>query len=218
MAEKKAIKLGASGNVALPQQVFDEKFNGPLVHQTVLAELAAQRAGTASTKTRAMVRGGGVKPWRQKGTGRARAGSIRSPIWKGGGTVFGPSSRHFTSKVNRKARKKALRSALSVHAGRKSIAVLDPSSFDRPDTGKANELLSKWGADRPTLVLLADSEEVCVKSFRNLAQVEVQSCVDATVAEIIGAASLVVSPAAIDLLASRSVVHERCAGTDGEGD
>ncbi len=218
MAENKAERLGASGNVALPPQIFSEKFNGPLVHETVKAEMAALRAGTASTKTRAMVRGGGIKPWRQKGTGRARAGSIRSPIWTGGGTTFGPSPRHYTMKVNRKARKKALRAALSLHAARKSIAVVDPESFDEPKTSKADELLSKWGADAPTLVLLADDEEACAKSFRNLAQVDVQSSVDATVTEIIRAASLVVTPAALDLLASRAVAHDDRQGSTGEGE
>lgn len=218
MAEKKAERLGASGNVVLPSQIFSEKFNGPLVHETVKAEMAALRTGTASTKTRAMVRGGGIKPWRQKGTGRARAGSIRSPIWTGGGTTFGPSPRHYTVKVNRKARKKAFRAALSLHAARKSIAVLDPEFFDEPKSSKASELLSKWGADGPTLVLLADDEEVCAKSFRNLAQVDVQSSVDATVTEIIHAASLVVTPAALDLLASRAVAHDDRNGSTGEGD
>ncbi len=208
MPERKAAKLGASGNVLLPGKVFGERFNGPLVHETVRADMAALRSGTASTKTRAQVRGGGKKPWRQKGTGRARAGSIRSPIWAGGGTTFGPSPRNYSVKVNRKARKKALRAALSLHADRESIGVIDPDAFDDPDTGMANELLSKWGADRPTLVLLADDEEVCAKSFRNLARVEVQSSVEATVAEIIRAASLVLSPAAIDLLASRAVARD----------
>ena len=208
MPERKAAKLGTSGNVSLPGKVFGERFNGPLVHETVRADMAALRSGTASTKTRAQVRGGGKKPWRQKGTGRARAGSIRSPIWAGGGTTFGPSPRNYSVKVNRKARKKALRAALSLHADRESIGVIDPDAFDDPDTGMANELLSKWGADRPTLVLLADDEEVCAKSFRNLARVEVQSSVEATVAEIIRAASLVLSPAAIDLLASRAVARD----------
>ena len=208
MPERKAAKLGASGTVSLPGQVFGERFNGPLVHETVRADMAALRSGTASTKTRAQVRGGGKKPWRQKGTGRARAGSIRSPIWAGGGTTFGPSPRNYSVKVNRKARKKALRAALSLHADRESIGVIDPDSFDEPDTGMASELLSKWGADRPTLVLLADDEEVCAKSFRNLARVEVQSSVEATVAEIIRAASLVLSPAALDLLASRAIASD----------
>ena len=110
------------------------------------AELAARRQGTHSTKTRGQVRGGGAKPWRQKGTGRARAGSIRSPIWTGGGTVFGPQPRNYTFKVNRKERRAALRSALSLHADRGSLAVFDPAAFDTPSTKKAAELIAGWDA------------------------------------------------------------------------
>src|SRR3978361_244524 len=126
--------LGGSKSVDLDDTAFGARFNGPLVHESVRAELNARRRGTASTKTRGNVRGGGAKPWRQKGTGRARAGSTRSPIWTGGGTIFGPSPRHYTFKVNRKERRAALRSALSVHAGRGSIALFDPSTFDTPPT------------------------------------------------------------------------------------
>ena len=113
--------LGGSGTLTLDADVFGAPFNGPLVHECVVAELAARRRGTHATKTRGMVRGGGAKPWRQKGTGRARAGSSRSPLWSGGGTVFGPSPRHYIVKVNRKARRAALRSALSLHAERGSL-------------------------------------------------------------------------------------------------
>src|SRR4051812_49935163 len=114
--------LGGGGMLALDDDVFGAPFNGPLVHECVVAELAARRRGTHATRTRGMVSGGGAKPWRQKGTGRARAGSSRSPLWTGGGTVFGPSPRHYTVKVNRKARKAALRSVLSIHAERESLA------------------------------------------------------------------------------------------------
>ena len=122
--------LGGTKKVKLDADVFGAPFNGPLVHEVVVAELAARRRGTHATKTRGMVRGGGAKPWRQKGTGRARAGSTRSPIWTGGGIVFGPQPRHYTVKVNRKARRAALRSALSVHAERKSMFAFDPADFD----------------------------------------------------------------------------------------
>ena len=110
--------------------MFGAPFNGPLVHECVVAELAARRRGTHATKTRGMVSGGGAKPWRQKGTGRARAGSSRSPLWTGGGVVFGPSPRHYTVKVNRKARRAALRSVLSVHAERGSIFGRRRGRFD----------------------------------------------------------------------------------------
>ena len=121
--------------------MFGAPFNGPLVHETVIAELAARRQGTHSTRTRGMVRGGGAKPWRQKGTGRARQGTIRAPQWTGGGVVFGPSPRHYTVKVNRKARKAALRSALSLHAERGSLFGLDAGAFDAPSTKQAAGLL-----------------------------------------------------------------------------
>src|SRR5271165_1651227 len=137
--------LGASRKVKLDDGAFAARFSGTLVHQSVRAEQAARRRGTAATKTRGMVSGGGAKPWRQKGTGRARAGSSRSPLWAGGGTVFGPHPRSYTFKVNRKERRAALRSALSLHAGRGSIAVLDPDAFAAPKTSQALDLLADWG-------------------------------------------------------------------------
>src|SRR6476619_6507714 len=133
----KAPILGGSKQLGLDDAAFGARFNGQLVHESVRAELNARRQGTASTKTRGLVSGGGAKPWRQKGTGRARAGSSRSPVWTGGGTVFGPQPRHYTFKVNRKERRAALRSALSVHADRGTIAVLDIAGFDTPSTKKA---------------------------------------------------------------------------------
>src|SRR3954464_1857511 len=138
--------LGGTSTATLDEAVFGARFNGPLVHESVRAELAARRQGTASTKTRGLVRGGGAKPYRQKGTGRARQGSIRSPQFAGGGTVFGPSPRHYTFKVNRKERRAALRSALSVHADRGTVAVLDASAFDAPSTKQAAGLLADWAA------------------------------------------------------------------------
>src|SRR6476619_5909634 len=137
--------LGASKKVKLDDDAFGARFNGPLVHESVRAELNARRQGTHATKTRGEVRGGGAKPWRQKGTGRARAGSTRSPIWTGGGTTFGPKPRHFTFKVNRKERRAAFRSALSVHADRGSLAVFDVASFDEVSTKAAARLLADWG-------------------------------------------------------------------------
>src|SRR5262249_46080585 len=137
--------LGGTSTATLDDAVFGARFNGPLVHESVRAELAARRQGTHSTKTRGNVRGGGAKPWRPNGHGRARAGSSRSPIWTGGGTVFGPSPRHYTFKVNRKERRAALRSALSIHAERDSLAVFDATNgFDTPSTKAAATLLSDW--------------------------------------------------------------------------
>ena len=148
----------APTDVKLDETVFGARFNGPLVHESVRAELNARRQGTASTKTRGKVRGGGSKPWRQKGTGRARAGSSRSPIWTGGGTVFGPSPRRYTFKINRKERRAALRCALSLHAERSSIGVFDPASFSTPSTSAASKLLGGWGAQGSVLVVLTDAD------------------------------------------------------------
>src|SRR4051812_47150128 len=134
MPKAPALGGGAAGH--LDAAGCEQPFNGPLVHEVVVAELAARRQGTHATKTRGMVSGGGAKPWRQKGTGRARAGTSRSPIWTGGGVVFGPHPRHYVVKVNRKARRAALRSALSVHAERATIHVVDATAFDEPSTAK----------------------------------------------------------------------------------
>ncbi|MEA2185933.1 MAG: large subunit ribosomal protein [Solirubrobacteraceae bacterium] len=200
--------LGASKTSKLDDAAFGAPFNEPLVHQSVRAELAARRQGTHATKTRGNVRGGGAKPWRQKGTGRARAGSSRSPIWTGGGTTFGPSPRHYTFKVNRKERRAALRSALSVHAGRGSLALLDPTPFDTPSTKAAAELLDSSGLSLPVLLVLSDAQERAALSFRNLARVSVLPVSQVGVTDIIGAASLVCSQEALDALTARAKGEE----------
>ena len=192
------------GTVTLDGNAFGATFNMPVVHEAVRAELAARRQGTHSTKTRGEVSGGGAKPWRQKGTGRARAGSSRSPVWTGGGTVFGPTPRGYTFKVNRKARRAAFRSALSVHAERESLAVFDAGVFSAPSTSQAAKLLGDWGAAPSFLVLLGADEAAAGKSFRNLKRVSVMPVQDAGVADIIGAASLLVSEAALPALAARA--------------
>ena len=201
MAE--ATILGGSGRLTLDDDVFGAPFNGPLVHECVVAELAAKRQGTHATKTRGMVRGGGAKPWRQKGTGRARAGSSRSPVWTGGGTVFGPSPRHYTVKVNRKARRAALRSALSLHAERGSLFGVDPAGFDAPSTKQARNLLEGTRGGT-TLVVLAEEEALAAKSFRNLANVVVLNAENAGVADIVRPGTLVASQTAIDALTARA--------------
>lgn len=177
---------------------FGVPFNGTLVHEVVRAELNARRRGTAATRTRGRVRGGGVKPWRQKGTGRARAGSIRSPLWAGGGTTFGPSPRSYTFKVNRKARRAALRCALSLHAERDSLALIDAESFEAPSTKRAAGALSAWDRQGSVLVLVVSAEEAASKSFRNLEHASVKVANAVGVADIVGAGSLVLSPAALD--------------------
>jgi large subunit ribosomal protein L4 len=204
------------GSVDLDPVAFEAKFNMPLVHETVRAELNARRHGTASTKTRGEVSGGGAKPWRQKGTGRARAGSSRSPVWTGGGTVFGPTPRHYTVKVNRKARRAALRGVLSLHAERESLAVFDATNFYEPSTRQAAELLDEWGATTPTLVVLAESEAAAGKSFRNLPHAHAIPVEDAGVADLVGAASLLVSEAAMQSLVARAAGSAESADASAE--
>jgi large subunit ribosomal protein L4 len=206
-----AVVLGSrppsSKKVKLDDGAFGARFAGPLVHQTVRAEQAARRRGTAATKTRGMVSGGGAKPWRQKGTGRARAGSSRSPIWTGGGTVFGPQPRSYTFKVNRKEQRAALRCALSLHADRGSLAVLDAGAFSAPKTAQAAGLLDDWGPRAevfPALVVLGAEESAAALSFRNIARVAVTTVEDLGVTDVIGAASLLVSESVLDALAART--------------
>jgi large subunit ribosomal protein L4 len=204
-----------SKKVKLDETAFTAKFNGPLVHQSVRAEQAARRRGTAATKTRGMVSGGGAKPWKQKGTGRARAGSSRSPIWTGGGTVFGPKPRSYTFKVNRKEQRAALRSGLSLHAERGSLAVLDASVFEAPKTNQALKLLQDWGPPAgasPTLVVLAAEEANAALSFRNLARVAVMTHESVGVADLLGAATLVISQPALDALTARVRKSSTAAG------
>ena len=195
--------LGGTKKAKLDADVFGAPFNGPLVHEVVVAELAARRRGTHATKTRGMVRGGGAKPWRQKGTGRARAGSTRSPIWTGGGVVFGPHPRHYIVKVNRKARRAALRSALSLHAARKSIFAFDPADFEGPSTKHAASLLEDRRGGS-VLVVLGGEESDAAKSFRNLAGVSVIPTEACGVADLVGHATLVVSQVALAALTDRA--------------
>lgn len=201
--------LGASKKVKLDEGAFGERFHGPLVHQSVRAEQAARRRGTAATKTRGLVSGGGAKPWRQKGTGRARAGSSRSPLWTGGGVVFGPQPRSYTFKVNRKEQRAALRSALSLHAERGSLAVLDAAAFKAPKTSDALDLLEGWSQPQPTLVVLGAEESFAALSFRNLSRVAVLQPESVGVADLLGAASLLISESALGEITARAAASAR---------
>ena len=207
----------AAKKVRLDEAAFGERFRGSLVHQSVRAEQAARRRGTAATKSRGLVSGGGAKPWRQKGTGRARAGSSRSPIWTGVGTVFGPKPRSYTFKVNRKEQRAALRSALSLHADRGSLAILDASAFDAPKTRRALELLDDWGQPRPTLVVLAPEESEAALSFRILARVAVLDAEHVGVSDLRGAASLLLSEPALGALSDRAAAPAARGGDSEEG-
>jgi large subunit ribosomal protein L4 len=193
--------IGAkSGSVNLDDAVFGEAFHEPLVHRAVVAELNARRQGTHSTLMRGEVAMTGAKAWRQKGTGRARAGALSSPQRTGGGIAFGPKPRSYTVKINRKERRRALRSALSVHADRGSLAAVDPADFSAPSTKQAAEALAGFADGGRALVVLTEGEENAVLSFRNIESVLVLEASAVGVSDVIGAARLVASPAALDVL------------------
>jgi large subunit ribosomal protein L4 len=165
---------GAAGTAELPEDLFGVVPNLAVLHQVVTAQLAHRRAGSHSTKTRAEVAGGGAKPWRQKGTGRARQGSIRSPQWRGGGIAHGPKPRDYTQRTPKKMVRLALRSALSDRAAEKRIKVVDDWGIDEPKTARAIQLLETLGlraaGQRPprVLIVLDRTEQTVWKSFRNL--------------------------------------------------
>jgi large subunit ribosomal protein L4 len=190
-----------SGKHDLDESVFGEEFHMALVHETARAELNARRQGTQSTKTRGEVNMTGAKAFRQKGTGRARAGALSTPQRYGGGVAFGPKPRHYVVKVNRKARRRALRSSLSVHADRGSLGIADPGAIDAPSTKQAAEAIGKLGGEgRVLLVCGVEGEDTIVKSFRNLRGIECKPATAVGVADIIGASRLVLTPAAADHL------------------
>ncbi len=156
------------GDIELSDAVFAAKVNEALLHQAVVAYRANQRVGTASTRTRGEVRGGGRKPWRQKGTGRARHGSIRSPLWRGGGITFGPVPRDYEIRLPRKARREALKSALSARLREGDLLVLDELSFPRPRTKDLLQVLKNLKVDRTALIITGGENGNVVKSARNL--------------------------------------------------
>jgi large subunit ribosomal protein L4 len=199
----KAPVLGGSSKAALPDALCAAPFHQSLVHESARADLASRRRGTASTLTRGEVAFTTAKAWRQKGTGRARVGALGVSSRFGGGVTFGPKPRHYTVKVNRKARRKAMRSALSVHAERGSVAVLKASDFDTPSTKSAAAALAKWGARKPTVLILTAEETGAMKSFRNLPRVTVLEVGATGVADVIGAASIVVSESALKAFEER---------------
>lgn len=218
MAEAQVLGAAKTKKVKLDDVAFGARFNGPLVHESVRAELNARRQGTSATKTRGMVRGGGAKPWRQKGTGRARAGSSRSPIWTGGGVVFGPQPRHYTFKVNRKEKRAALRSALSIHAERGTIAILDASPFEAPSTKQAHQLIADWSNGGSVLVVVTEDQVDVALSFRNLRRVSVVPADQVGVADLIGAASVLMSEDALDALTRRAKGEKAAAAAPAEED
>jgi large subunit ribosomal protein L4 len=201
MAAPKAPVLDAAGkkakDVSLSEAVFASEVKPHLIHETVRAEAAASRRGTHAAKSRGLVSGGRSKPWRQKGTGRARAGTTRAPQWTGGGVAFPPQPRSHALKVNRKARKGALRGALSHHAHNGTIAILDGSGFDEPSTKQAAELVTAWKALAPIVVVAQPEEETVIKSFRNLDRVLVLEPSELEVSAVVWARSVLLSQSAL---------------------
>lgn len=163
----------ASGSVELPDAVFGIEPNVPVMHQVVTAQLAARRAGTHSTRTRAEVRGGGAKPWKQKGTGRARQGSIRAPQWIGGGVALGPKPRNYRQRTPKKMIRLALRSALSDRAADGKVVVIDEWQFEAPRTRDARAALVALGIEGRALVVLGPDDVNAAKSFRNLPEAQI---------------------------------------------
>src|SRR3954454_17063292 len=199
----KATVLGKSTKADLPKEVFAEPFHHSLVHETARADMNARRSGNASTLTRGEVAFATAKALRHKGTGRARVGTLGVPNRYGGGVALGPKPRHYTVKVNRKARRRAMRAALSVHAERGSVAVLDASAFETPSTKSAAQALTKWGGRQPALLVIDAEETGVLKSFRNLPRIHVAEVGAIGVADVIGAASIVISESALEKLKER---------------
>jgi len=203
-APKAPVLGGTKKEVALEEAIFGAEVRAHIVHEAVRAEGLERRQGTRAAKSRGMVSGGRSKPWRQKGTGRARAGTIRAPQFTGGGVAFAPSPRKFDVKVNRKTVKAAMRCALSDHAQAGTIGLLDPAKFKEPSTGSAAKLLADWGKDAPTVIVANADEEVVVKSFRNLERVVVLEPHEVEVGAIVWAQSLIVTQASLDELQKRA--------------
>ncbi len=200
--------LDSSGKKAkslpLDDDVFGAEVREHLIHETVRAEAAAARAGTQATKSRGLVSGGRSKPWRQKGTGRARQGTSRAPQWTGGGVAFAPQPRSYDLKVNRKVRKGALRGALSYHAGAGTLGVVDGSSFPEPSTRSAAALISVWAQELPLVVIAQPEEEAFAKSFRNLAGSIVLEPGELEVGALVWARSVLVTQAALQTVEGRA--------------
>jgi large subunit ribosomal protein L4 len=204
MAALTAPKLGGTGTVTLDEAVFAVDVKPHLVHEAVRAEQNARRAGTVATKSRGLVSGGRAKPWRQKGTGRARQGTIRAPQFTGGGHTFAKVPRQFIQKVNKKSAKAALRSALASHASAGSIAIVSAETFGEPSTKQAKALVESWGKQTPLVVIALQEEENLRKSFRNLQKVAIIGPSELEVSAIVWARSLLVTEGALPLVQGKA--------------
>jgi len=208
MAAPKAPILGKQGGKshekALDEAIFAAEIKPHVVHEAVRAEANARRAGTAATKSRGLVSGGRSKPWRQKGTGRARQGTIRAPQFEGGGHAFAKTPREFIQKVNRKAAKAAMRSALAAHAKEGTLALVHADDFETPSTKHAAALVQSAQLKLPVLLVCNDEEANLAKSFRNLQRVGVVTPSEVEVGALVWARSLLISEGALELLETRA--------------
>ena len=188
------------GSVELPDEIFNIEPNQVVMHQALVRQLANQRQGTHKTKTRGEIRGGGRKPWRQKGTGRARQGTIRAPHWRGGGTVFGPSPRSYAKRMPRKMCRLALRSALSVKANAQQLVVLENLSLAAPRTKDMDAMMDALGVERSALLLLPEANDIIELSARNLPYVKTLRANYINVRDLLGYETIVMPQQAIDVI------------------
>ena len=186
------------GDIELNDSVFGVEMNAGLVHQAVVMQLASRRLGTHATKTRGLVRGGGRKPWRQKGTGRARSGSTRSPLWVGGGTVFGPQPRSYAFRMPKKQRRLAIKCALSDKVASGDFIVLDDLQFDAPKTKSVVKMLGDFGVDVKSLIITLDENENVELSSRNIPGVKAINTMGLNVYDILNHTKLFITKAAIE--------------------
>jgi large subunit ribosomal protein L4 len=189
------------GEVALDAEVFGIEPNLAVMHQVVTAQLAGARSGTASTKTRGEVRGGGRKPWRQKGLGRARQGSIRAPHWTGGGIAHGPKPRSYAQRTPKKMKRLALRSALSARASESAVKVLEPLEWSNPKTRQAAALLASIGAAGKTLLVITRSDTAAHRAFRNLPDVVIAEPEAVTTYDVLWSDQVVFTTATVGAVA-----------------
>ena len=205
MAEVKVVNVGGEevGTVTLKDEVFAVPANEALVHEVVVGYQANRRQGTASTKTRAETSGGGAKPWRQKGTGRARAGSIRSPIWRGGGAAFGPKPRDYRTSVPKRKRQQALKSVLSASLSAGSLLVVDEIECAEPKTRLVAQMLNDLGVERKALIIITEPNREIYLATRNLASARAVPVSSLNALDVLDAENVVIERQAIEKLERR---------------
>ena len=192
------MKANEVGTLDLPDALFNAEYNEPVIHQAIVTRLANERQGTKSTLTRSEVRGGGAKPWRQKGTGRARQGSIRSPQWVKGGVVFAPKSRDFSKKMNVKAKEVALFSALSQKVRDNEVIFIDEIKLDAPKTKEMVAFLNAFKLDKTVLVVMDNSDQAVLRASANIKEISTIPASQINTYDVVKNAKIVISKAAVE--------------------